>query len=474
MTLNRLAILAVLQSHDKAKVQALLEDARRWAETNHDQRALAETEWNLAQIMAAVWDDPKGALPHGEHVLSLARESLDHELEARSLFLLGWIHLSGGDFEEAMRCLEVSLEAYALLRSEQTASRELSLAHFLSGAPLTQSLTNRTSETLCSALLAFAQVHAGQVLGSMRSSRSALALSQEIKNDSVQVISTIGLTYGLLDAGTYEEALGLMQHAVALARIIPSLAIFQSFLTGLGRTYHALQQWEEARSTLEEAEAMAETVDLRSLHVPVLSQLCMHYAVAGQWEAAYRYASKAVALRKSFCPLCVGVDFYSHYETEALVRGGEESQARAAVQRLGEGLGPNRRYRIPYLRSLAALAAWEGHSEQAIGHLREAAREASDLGLPGEQWPIQAALASVYEAGGEQGQAHTAWASAARIIQELAQGIKDEALRSRFLAGPQIQPVVQHAQSEVSPLLNDHTEPSDQRPHDLESEKDVL
>jgi len=235
-----------------------------------------------------------------------------------------------------------------------------------------------------------------------------------------------------------------------------------------------LQQWEEARSTLEEAEAMAETVDLRSLHVPVLSQLCMHYAVAGQWEAAYRYASKAVALRKSFCPLCVGVDFYSHYETEALVRGGEESQARAAVQRLGEGLGPNRRYRIPYLRSLAALAAWEGHSEQAIGHLREAAREASDLGLPGEQWPIQAALASVYEAGGEQGQAHTAWASAARIIQELAQGIKDEALRSRFLAGPQIQPVVQHAQSEVSPLLNDHTEPSDQRPHDLESEKDVL
>jgi tetratricopeptide (TPR) repeat protein len=308
----------------------------------------------------------------------------------------------------------------------------------------------------------------------MHSSRRALALSQEIKNDSVQVISTIGLTYGLLDAGTYEEALGLMQHAVALARIIPQLAIFQSFLTGLGRTYHTLQQWEEARNTLEEAEAMAEMVDLRSLHVPVLSQLCMHYAVAGQWEAAYRYASKAVALRKSFCPLCVGVDFYSHYETEALVRGGDERQARAAVQRLGEGLGPNRRYRIPYLRSLAALAAWEGHSEQAIGHLREAAALAADLGLPGEQWQILAALGSVYEAGGEQGQAHTAWAWAARIIQELAQGIKDETLRTRFLAGPQIHPVLQHAQSEASPVPNDHTEPSKTRPDDRESEKDVL
>ena len=189
---------------------------------------------------------------------------------------------------------------------------------------------------------------------------------------------------------------------------------------------------------------MAETVNLRFLHVPVLSQLCMYYAVAGQWEAASHYASKAVALRKSFCPLCVGVDFSSHYETEALVRGGQESQARAAVQRLGEGLGPNRRYRLPYLRSLAALAAWEGHSEQAIGHLREAAQLAADLGLPGEQWQIQAALGTLYETASDSAQARTAFREAARIIQGLAEGIQDETLRARFLAGPQIQPVMQH------------------------------
>ncbi len=242
MTLNRLAILAVLQSHDKPKMQALLDEAWQMAQTSHEQRALAETEWNWAQVIATAWDDPKGALPHGEHALSLARESLDQELEARSLFLLGWIHLRGGDFEEAMRCLEVSLAAYALLGKEQTASRELSLAHFLSGAPLTQSLTNCASEALCGALLAIAQVHAGQVLGSLRSGRRALALAKESKNVWVEVISTFWLTYGLLDSGNYEEALVLMQHAVALARIIPQLAIFQSFLMALGRTYQALQQ----------------------------------------------------------------------------------------------------------------------------------------------------------------------------------------------------------------------------------------
>ena len=141
----------------------------------------------------------------------------------------------------------------------------------------------------------------------------------------------------------------------------------------------------------------------------------------------------------------IPLDFSFHYETEALLRGGDESLARAEVQRLGEGLGPNRRYRLNYLRSQALLSAWDGQREQAVGHLREAAGLAADLGLPGERWQIQAALGSLYEAGGELAQAHTAFGEAARIIQELAESIGDEALRARFLAGPQIHPVVQHA-----------------------------
>ena len=85
---------------------------------------------------------------------------------------------------------------------------------------------------------------------------------------------------------------------------------------------------------------------------------------------------------------------------------------------------------------------------------------AADIGLPAEQWQIQAALGRVYEAGGEPAQACTAFGEAARIIQELAQGIKDEALRARFLAGPQIQPLLQQAQRLANPVRNDHAEQS--------------
>ena len=126
------------------------------------------------------------------------------------------------------------------------------------------------------------------------------------------------------------------------------------------------------------------------------------------------------------------------------------------MQQLEEGLGPNRRFRLPYLRSLAVLATWHGRREQAIGHLREAAWLAADLSLPGEQWQIQAALGMLYEAGSEPAQARTAFSEAARIIQGLAEGIGDESLRRRFLAGTQIHQVMQHAHDSANPVPNDN------------------
>ena len=100
--------------------------------------------------------------------------------------------------------------------------------------------------------------------------------------------------------------------------------------------------------------------------------------------------------------------------------------------------------RLPYLQAEALLAAWEGESEQAIGHLREAAELAAEIGLPAERWQIQAALGRLHKEAGEQAQARTAFAEAARIIQELAEGIGDEALRTSFLAGLPLQGVLQH------------------------------
>src|SRR5258708_9628661 len=100
---------------------------------------------------------------------------------------------------------------------------------------------------------------------------------------------------------------------------------------------------------------MRDSSALQPQRVPGTSRLHTKGAVAGEWQAAFHYAVKATAVRKSYDTVLIGLDFSRHYETEALLRGGEERQARAEVQRLGEHLGSNQRFRLPYLRSEALL-----------------------------------------------------------------------------------------------------------------------
>jgi tetratricopeptide (TPR) repeat protein len=456
MTLNRLAILAVQQGKDKSEVQALLSQAWQQAQTSSDQRALAETAWNLTQITGLLWADLTSALRYGERALSLARAGHNQELEARCLFTLGMIQLLRGDLEQVIPPAEASQALYALLGTEASVSGELPLPYFLRGTPLTQSLSNRASEAGCWMLLALAHMYSGQMQASLHGGRRSLALAHESKDAWQQVTSTSWLAYGLLEVGAYEEALGLMHHSLALAQTFPWSLIRYRFLICLGRVYHALQQWDEARKTLEEVKMDADL--LPALVAPLLSQLCMHFAESGEWVAASRYALQAIAIRQRSDSALLTPDFFPQYETEALLRAGEERQARAEVQRLGERLGHYQRFRLPLLRSLAVLADWDGHGAQAITYLGEAAELATAIGLPEEQWQIQARLAGVYEAAGETAQARLACAKAATIIEELAQGIKDKTLRARFLGGPQIQPVLQHAQGEASPVRQDHAE----------------
>lgn len=457
-TLNRLAILAVQQANDKPKARLYLEQALQIAEINQEQRARAETAWNLSLITAVMWENPANALPYGQQALSLAQAMHDKELEARSLFALGWIHLLGADYQASIRCVQASIKVYELLGNDPVPSKGLSLPSFVTGAPLTQSLTNRAAEAMCWAQLAFAQLQAGQLTKSIQSGYKALTLARKARNIWVQM--PVPLTSGLLEAGRYEEALAITQQAIELTQTLPPTFNFHRMLTVLGSTYQALQQWEEAHNTLTEAITMAAKLDFKLYAVPIVSRLCMHSCITGAWEEAYTYALQAIALRKRFGKTLIQLDFSRPYEIEALLHAGNEQQVREEILHMEHCLGSNQRFRIPYLRSLAALHTWEGRTEQAIDHLHEAIQLATTIGLPGEQWQIQAALGKVYETAGEQAQARAAFEEATRIIVELANGIKDETLRSRFLAGPQISPVLQHARYLASSMQTDPRAPS--------------
>jgi hypothetical protein len=73
--------------------------------------------------------------------------------------------------------------------------------------------------------------------------------------------------------------------------------------------------------------------------------------------------------------------------------------------------------------------------------LQEAATLAEEIGLPGELWPIQAALGDLYLTQGDKEQAHAAFKQAATIVRKLADTLGSDEQKANFLASPLVRRV---------------------------------
>lgn len=130
-----------------------------------------------------------------------------------------------------------------------------------------------------------------------------------------------------------------------------------------------------------------------------------------------------------------------------MVWAGDWELAQAEVNQFGQRFAANRRYRIPYLRSLAVLdltpksSRLKGNAKKmrkrtsAITHLEEALALTREMGLPGEQWSILAHLSELYQVDGVEAKAQEAMTQAVEIVETLAARIGDEDLRVGFLRG---------------------------------------
>ena len=169
-------------------------------------------------------------------------------------------------------------------------------------------------------------------------------------------------------------------------------------------------------------------------------ELCALYASVGDWAQAYEYAKQVIRTNEgeSLPPF----NLTGWYETEALLRGGDEALARAEVERLSEIVGSNKRYRLILLRSQAVLAQWDGDLTQAITHLQAALALAQEIGLPGEEWPILGELGRLYAVQGEEVMAQQAYQDATVIIHRLAETIDEDELRAGFLAAGPVRAVL--------------------------------
>ncbi len=440
--LNRLAILAAQQSFDLATAKRLLEEAWCVAEASGDPEILAETEWNLAQ-MAIHAGKLMRALIHAERALERAHVTSLKELTARSLYTLGLSYALGGYWEEVVTYAEEARNLYAAIDDQAGEASRLTAQLIYAGSPPSEQLTKRAMEVLCLCLLALGHVNCGEPRAGVSAGRAALDISLEIKNIWAQVYSVLNLNHALLEVGEYEQALRVTQQGVEMARTLPNPTLLFFLLTVLGAVHQAMLSLEEAREALIESLTLSETIVVRSYHVLATSSLCANRALAGDWKSAYTYALEAAAVRKDIETSLPFIDFLRYFETEALLRGGDEERAREDVRRLGAGSRTNRRQRLPYLRALATLAEFDGETREALASLQEAAVLANEIGLPGELWQIEVSLGEVYASSGQREQARQAFARAMAIVQKLAAKMEDETRRSNFLAEAAVRRVLE-------------------------------
>jgi tetratricopeptide (TPR) repeat protein len=209
----------------------------------------------------------------------------------------------------------------------------------------------------------------------------------------------------------------------------------------LGSVYRAMQTAHAAREIDLEALELNEASESRFYTTVVTTVLCADYALTGEWASAHLYAQQAATVTDDQILSYTELPYWS--VTEALLHAGDVAQTREHLRRLDARNRDGLRDRIQYLRASAALARWEGHHEQACSFLEEARVLAEEIGLADERWQIQVLLADLYQSLGEQTQAYQAYTRAATVVQELAQKIVDEAMRTSFLTAPQVRHVLQ-------------------------------
>ncbi len=402
--------------------EAMLDYLLQIATQNDDTTGVAETVWYQA-MLELFTTNLEIAIVHGERALAVARNSEQPDLIVQSLEALISIHLQRGAWEEY----------------EQRATE--AHAYYIA-------LGDRAMEADALSMLAHAQMHRGQLQQGITRARSALTISQEIQNDWGQVNALYDLTSGLLDSGAYTEALEIALEAVASARDLNTRSsrantLLLRALIQLGGVYRAVQAGSAAREIDLEALKLTEASELPSYTAIIASVLCADSVLVGQWADAQRYAQQAATLAGDHELLYVEIPHWR--VTEALLHEGNVARAREYLARLKAHSGDGQRDRVQYLRADAELAQWEGLREQARSHLEEARVLAEEIGLAEERWQIQVTLGDLDQSRGEQVLAGQAYAEAVRVVQDLAETIEDEALRTRFLTAPQVQRVLEHA-----------------------------
>jgi tetratricopeptide (TPR) repeat protein len=417
------------------------------------------SEWEALEGLGLLWfgRDYNRAETYLHDALTLAREIGDKLMLARSLLQVGQSR-ANNNLAEAREALESARDLFIELGDRRgladTINQLSMLVHmstdavaFADGvrqtADLFRELGNREGLSYALVVLSSARAH---VFTRTLVASDEISFEEAVKaNDEALAINRefggwpMGDTWGLSiramvlhSAGRTGEALDLLSRAISISE---QFDLTETICVGhlwTGLVYRDLCLDDLASERLQSGHAAA-LRGAAGYWIPVAnSDLAESYVRAGDLD-------QASALLESVTPetpMTTFVDRHLWLASARLeIQRGNHEAATAIIDRLYETTGHVTSPRdIPALAEVRGVARMRaGQFDEALGDLDEALAGASDRAIPHDVWRIQARRAQALDHLGETAQAAAARAEARQIINEIAGGLPDNAIRSQFL-----------------------------------------
>jgi DNA-binding CsgD family transcriptional regulator len=395
--------------------RSALELARQIGE--RDPRPVART-LNCVGNWHTNLEQPAQAVHHHREALALFRAVDDRRGIAETLDHLGMASYLGGDLIEAREHFE---QAVALLR-------ELDHRHGLASALATLAIASGGGHF--GDLMVLPTTEPG---GPRRDAEAALEIARDIGWRAGEAYALNCVANTCLATGAYTRATEAARGALRLAEELEHREWIVHAECTLGTLYLDLLALSEARTQYDRAIAAAPKT--ASLYWMRFSSALAALACVEQGDRARAESllEGLVDLTRSAQTWAERVVWYAHARL-ALTRGDPATALRLADELIASepNATPDRPMRrLVYLRG-EALAAL-GRMAEAEEVLLAARRSAAEQDARPLLWRIEAGLGRVYAEQGRRPEAEAAFAAARTVVDELAAGVPEAALREGLL-----------------------------------------
>jgi class 3 adenylate cyclase/tetratricopeptide (TPR) repeat protein len=403
------------QLHDPDLSAGLLMEALEISREIGDRAAQTKLSWNLMlnNLFSKKFDD---ALTHGETALKLACELGNPEQLA---FVLN-------DLCRLYTCLGRFDDAYVVIKEARSLWLEQN-----NQVMLADSFGSEAEATY----------NAGEFARSFENSQQALQISEKIKNVWGQSYDRMLMTFVLLQKGQLGTAIPLGEHSTRQADEAGLIASSITLRSELAWVHAFCGAFDKAHLLTAQAMQFAESKQPAWRAFPQAALVRIHL-LHGDIESAQRAAGD-VPLQPTSIPYARFTIFVLLANIELAYAKGDYATALLMTDELLDEVTPLTRLDVPdVLRWKGLILMNLDRDEEALRVLTEACSLTNGIGANLQLWLTLSSLADVNTKLGNDKEAESNLEQAHKIVEQIAESLREMGLAESFLNQPQVQKVM--------------------------------